>query len=121
MSDKRVEQIIGTLLQVGVLVSAAVVLAGGIWLLAGSGGGSPHYQRFRPLETALRTPGGVIASLRHPDPRSLIQFGLLLLIATPVARVVLSLAAFALERDRVYVVVTLIVLTVLAYSLAVPH
>jgi uncharacterized membrane protein len=121
MSDRRFEQLIGALLQVGVLLSAAVVLAGGIWLLVECGGAGPHYEHFRPLDSALRTPGGVISSLRHPNPESLIQFGLLLLIATPVARVVLSLAAFVLQRDRVYLVVTLIVLAVLAYSLAVPH
>jgi uncharacterized membrane protein len=121
MSDKRIEQVIGTLLQVGVLLSAAVVLAGGIWLLVTSGGPSSQYQHFRSIDPTLRTPAGVIASLRHSDPQSLIQFGLLLLIATPVARVVLSLVAFALQRDRVYVVVTLIVLAVLSYSLAVPH
>jgi len=121
MSDRRIERVIGTLLKVGVLVSAAVVLAGGIWLLVESGSGRPDYQRFRPPDTSLRSPAGVIASLRDPTPQSLIQFGLLLLIATPVARVVLSLAAFAFQRDRVYVVVTVIVLAVLAYSLAVPH
>jgi uncharacterized membrane protein len=121
MSDRRIEQVIGTLLQVGVLLSAAVVVAGGVWLLVDCGSGSPHYERFRPLDPALRTAGGVIASLRHANPESLIQFGLLLLIATPVARVVLSLVAFALQRDRVYVTVTLIVLGVLAYSLALPH
>jgi uncharacterized membrane protein len=120
MSDKRIEQVIGALLRVGVLLSAAVVLAGGIWLLIQSGGRSPHYQTFRPLEDALGTPLGVLASLLHPNPHELIQFGLLLLIATPVARVVVSLAAFAVQRDRVYVVVALIVLAVLAYSLAVP-
>jgi len=121
MRDRRIEQIIGTLLQVGVLVSAAVVLGGGIWLLVEGGSGRPDYQRFRPLNATLRTPAGVIASLRHPDPQSFIQFGLLLLIATPVARVILSLVAFALQRDRVYVLVTFVVLTVLVYSLAVPH
>jgi uncharacterized membrane protein len=121
MSDKRIEQVIGVLLQVGVLLSAAVVLAGGVWLLVECGGGSPDYQHFRPLAAALRTPGGVLASLAHPDPQTLIQFGLLLLIATPVARVVLSLVAFAIQRDRVYVTITVIVLVVLAYSLAVSH
>jgi len=45
------------------------------------------------------------------------QLGLLLLIATPIARVMLSAIAFAVERDRMYVLFTLIVLTVLMYSL----
>ena len=47
----------------------------------------------------------------------IIQAGLLLLIATPVARVVFSVFAFALQRDRTYVFVTLIVLGILLYSL----
>jgi uncharacterized membrane protein len=46
------------------------------------------------------------------------QLGLLLLIATPVARVAFSLAAFAVQRDRLYVVVTLVVLGVLTFSMA---
>jgi Protein of unknown function (DUF1634) len=41
----------------------------------------------------------------------------LLLLATPVARVVFSIAAFALERDRMYVGITLVVLAILAYGL----
>jgi uncharacterized membrane protein len=54
------------------------------------------------------------------------QLGLLLLIATPVARVAFSVFAFALQRDRLYVVVTLAVLGVLAFSMTggqlwVPH
>jgi hypothetical protein len=46
-----------------------------------------------------------------------IQFGLLLLIATPLARVAFSVAAFALQRDRTYVVVTLFVLVVVLLGL----
>ena len=121
MSDKRIEQVIGTLLQVGVLLSAAVVLAGGIWLLVDCGNGRPEYRTFRPPDPALPSPAGILASLRDSNPQSVIQFGLLLLIATPVSRVVLSLVAFALQRDRMYVVVTLVVLAVLTYSLALPH
>jgi uncharacterized membrane protein len=48
----------------------------------------------------------------------LIQFGLLLLIATPAARVVFSVAGFAIERDWMYVAITLLVLLTLLYSLA---
>ena len=51
----------------------------------------------------------------------MIQFGLLLSIATPVARVAFSVVAFALQRDWLYIVVTLIVLAVLTYSLAARH
>ena len=57
--------------------------------------------------------GGVLAL----DPRAVIQLGLLLLIATPIARVAFSLLAFIRQRDRTYVVITAIVLAVLLYSL----
>jgi uncharacterized membrane protein len=49
--------------------------------------------------------------------RGLIQLGLLFLIATPIARVGFSIVGFALERDRMYVIFTLIVLAILLYSL----
>jgi uncharacterized membrane protein len=45
------------------------------------------------------------------------QLGLFLLIATPVARVVFSLLAFAIQRDHLYVGITLVVLAVLTFSL----
>jgi uncharacterized membrane protein len=50
--------------------------------------------------------------------RGIIQFGLLLLIATPVMRVAFAVVAFMIQRDRIYVGVTLIVLSVLLFSLA---
>jgi uncharacterized membrane protein len=59
----------------------------------------------------------VIQSVRNGRGRGWIQLGLLLLIATPIARVVFSVAGFILERDRLYVTFTLIVLAVLLYSL----
>lgn len=75
-----------------------------------------------PLATRLRMdasyPSSDALSFRS---RGVIQLGLLLLIATPVARVVFSVFAFALQQDRTYVIVTLIVLAVLIYSLAGGH
>jgi uncharacterized membrane protein len=53
----------------------------------------------------------------HFSAAAVIQFGLLLLIATPVARVVFSAIAFAVERDKLYVAFTLTVLAILTYSL----
>jgi uncharacterized membrane protein len=122
MNDKRLEITIGNLLRAGVLLAAGVVLGGGIWLLLDSGGMRANYGQFLPPPNALRSPSAIIAGLvAHPSPALIIQFGLLLLIATPVARVVVSLVAFAIERDRMYVVLTAIVLAILSYSLAIPH
>ena len=69
----------------------------------------------------MRTVSGIIRGTASFHGRNIIQLGLLLLIATPVARVAFSVVAFALERDRLYVVITLIVLAVLLFSLAGGH
>jgi uncharacterized membrane protein len=118
MTDQRLETIIGNLLRAGVLLSAAVVLGGGIWLLFDCGRALADYHRFFPPANPLRSPGAIVRALGHPNPPLLIQFGLLLLIATPVARVIVSLIAFAIQHDRLYVAITAIVLAILLYSLA---
>ena len=111
MTDKRMEEAIGNLLRAGVSLAAALVFVGGAWYVASSRV-PPNYARFHP---EVQAPG-VVMTLDWPE--KLIEIGLLVLIATPVARVAFSLAAFAVERDRMYVCFTLAVLAVLVYSLA---
>jgi uncharacterized membrane protein len=117
-SDQQVEQRIGTLLRVGVVLAAAVVALGGLFFLARHGAEAPHYQVFRGEPASLRSVGGILAGARELRGVGLIQLGLLILLATPVARVALSAYAFARQRDRLYVCVTLFVLAVLLYSIA---
>lgn len=121
-TDERVEQIIGNLLRAGVILSALVVAAGGCLYLVRHGNQPVQDRRvFEPEEVAFRSPIAIVRSAWSLRSGGLIQFGLLLLIATPVARVVFSVVAFALERDRLYVVITLVVLTILIYSLFSGH
>jgi len=111
MTDTRLEQIVGNLLRAGVMLAAAVVLAGGVWYLAAHGGTAPDYRHFHGAHGKMPWTQGL------PAPLATIQIGLLLLVATPVARVVFCIAAFAAERDRMYVGFTLLVLAILTYSL----
>jgi uncharacterized membrane protein len=74
------------------------------------------YRIFRGEPSEFRTIPGIIQSVLNGRGRGLIQLGLLLLIATPIVRVFLSIVGFAIERDRMYVVFTVIVLMVLLYS-----
>ena len=115
--DRRIELILGNLLRTGVLLSAAVVLCGAGVYLAHHAHEPASYRVFRGEPSDLRTIPGVIRSVIEERGRGLIQLGLLLLIATPIARVVFSIVGFAIERDRMYVTFTLIVLAVLLYSL----
>ncbi len=117
-NDEQIERIMGNLLRSGVITAALTVLAGGIWYLFEHGGSGPDYHVFKGEPADLRTFMGIFADSISRHSRGVIQLGLLLLIATPVLRVIFSVLAFSLQRDRTYVIVTLIVLGVLLYSLA---
>jgi uncharacterized membrane protein len=119
--DRRVDQIIGNLLRTGVLLAAAVVLVGGILFLVHNGSLPVTYRLFRGEPSDLRHVSDIFQQFIALDPRGIIQFGILLLIATPVARVIFTVFAFAYERDWTYVVVTLTVLGLLIYSLGPWH
>jgi uncharacterized membrane protein len=115
--DRRLEVILGSLLRIGVLVSAAIVLGGACVYLARHAHEHADYHVFQGEPSEFRTIPGVVQSVMQGRGRGLIQLGLLFLIATPIARVAFSVVGFAIERDRMYVVFTLIVLAVLLYSL----
>jgi len=116
-SDEKVQEIVGSLLRGGVITAAIVVLAGGIIYLVRYGANPTDYSIFQGVPAEFRGVEGIITAALALRSRGLIQLGLLLLIATPVARVAFSIFAFALQRDRIYIVITLIVLGVLLYSL----
>jgi uncharacterized membrane protein len=117
-NDQKIEDIIGNLLRIGVGTAAAVVLVGAAAYLVRHGFGHANYRVFRGEPSDLRTLRGIVRAAVGLHPRGIIQLGLVLLIATPVARVAFSVFAFAVERDRMYVVFTLMVLGILILSLA---
>ena len=110
MTDQEFDTIIARILRGGVTLSAAIVLAGGVWYLAGSGSEAPPYAHYTGTS-------GIRALMNLPAPQVVILAGLLLLIATPVVRVAFTLVAFAITKDRAYMVITAIVLAVLGYSI----
>jgi uncharacterized membrane protein len=116
--DQRIEMLLGELLRYGVLLSAAVVAIGGVVYLFRHGGEVADYRKFGDgTPPDLRSPKMVTIAAAHGGGRALVQVGLLLLIATPVARVAFSAVAFARQRDWTYVAMTLFVLVVLLFSL----
>ncbi|MFN6469379.1 MAG: DUF1634 domain-containing protein [Nostoc sp. SerVER01] len=123
-SEQQLEYLLSNLLKYGVLIASAVVLLGGILYLIHHGGEPARYQFFQGEPLQFRSPAGVVeAVLSGSDAydglrlRGIIQLGLLLLIATPILRVVISLLAFLLKGEFIYVIVTLLVLASLTYSL----
>ena len=116
-SDHEVEQLIGRLLQVGVLVAAVVVVAGAAMMLAQHGGAPVAFSSYSDTASPLYGLGGIVHGAMALDSMAIVQFGLVLLIATPVLRVALTLVAFVIQRDRMYVTLTAVVLALLLYGL----
>lgn len=117
LTDEKLEILIGRMLQTGVLLAAAIVLTGGVMYLLHAAGPRPDYSHFHGVALHLRTPSGMWHGMLHGDAESVIQLGLVVLIATPVARVIFAGAGFLLERDQLYFWVSAAVLAVLLYSL----
>jgi uncharacterized membrane protein len=116
--DGELEITLGRLLRIGVLAAAAVVAAGGALLLVSRGGWIPDFKSFSGAGSPLRSATGILREALALHPDGIIQAGLLVLIATPVLRVVFSLFGFARQRDWLYVALTLCVLAVLTVGLA---
>ncbi len=116
-TDQRIEQIVGDLLRMGLLIATAVVILGAVIYLARHGTEQPEYRWFHGEPPDLRGLAGIVDVALDWRGRGLIQLGLLILLATPVARVGFSIVAFAMQRDRLYVAITAVVLIVLMYSI----
>ena len=116
-TDKGIEEVLGNLLRAGVLLSAFVVTLGAVVYLVRHGHEPVNYGIFRQEPADLREVRGIVQDSWALRGRAIIQFGLLLLIATPVSRVAFSIFAFMKERDGIYVGFTLIVFSILLYSL----
>ena len=117
-TDRRVEAIVGDILRTGVITAATVSLIGGVAYLIRYGRDLPHYRTFQGEPDDLRSVHGIVIDAFSLRRQGLIQFGILLLLATPLARVAFSAIAFALQGDRPYVIITLLVLAALLFSLS---
>ncbi|HEY5464232.1 MAG TPA: DUF1634 domain-containing protein [Hanamia sp.] len=117
ITDNDIESVMGTLLITGVIISATLILIGGVYYLSQMGFSKPHYTTFNGEPSHLRSVKQIINGVIHFDSLSIIQFGILLLIATPISRVIFSVIGFLFEKDYLYVIISLIVLGIIAYSI----
>lgn len=117
ISDHDIESFMGSLLITGVIISAILVLFGGVYYLYQMGFSKPHFKTFRGEPSDLRSVKQIFNGVIHFESLSIIQFGLLLLIATPISRVVFSVIGFLVEKDYLYVIISMIVLGIIGYSI----
>ncbi len=116
-TDRAMESAIGRMLRIGVAISAGTVLIGGLIYLSSAGTAVPDRHHFTREKVVFESFAGILRGVGSLNAASIIQLGLLLLIATPVIRVVFCVVGFARQRDCLYVTVSAIVLLILLYSL----
>ncbi len=117
MNDISLERSVSVLLKAGVTVAGLVTLGGGLLFMLRHWGDPVHYAMFHSEPRIDRIVPEIVKGAIAGRARSVIQLGVLLLIATPVARVAFSLAGFVMERDKAFILVSAIVLAILLYSL----
>jgi uncharacterized membrane protein len=117
LQDQDLERIIGQLLRYGVLLSSLVVLAGGFVYLIRHGHQLPQFGAFRGEPEKFKNPVPMWTAIANGEGRPLIQFGLLILIATPITRIAFSIFGYLMEKDYLYMLITSIVLAVILCNL----
>lgn len=116
-ADLKMEITISRMLRVGVSLAALVVVVGELLYLWQAHGVKSDYGYFHGVPTPIDRFGLILEGIRHFDSRSIIRLGILLLIATPIARVAFCLYSFGMQKDKLYIPISATVLAVLLYSL----
>jgi uncharacterized membrane protein len=116
--------VIGKVLRYGVILSGAIILLGAIGLVTTNGlsdvsGMLTYNPNAVPHDNLDVSLSGLVHGLVTFSAFSWIELGVIVLIATPVSRVVISVLLFAAERDRLYVLITAVVLALLLFSMLV--
>jgi uncharacterized membrane protein len=117
---RRVERVISTLLRAGVVASLFLVVFGSTLSFV-------HHPDYNSAPSELRrltSPGAgfphtlrdVWEGVKEFRGQAIVAVGLLVLIATPVLRVAVSIAGFVYERDWAFVAITALVLALLLLS-----
>lgn len=116
--------LISGLLRYGVIISATIIGIGTVLMLLGNWGQdisqlvvyNPNQLPHGNFDPSL---GHMVAGLASLNPQSIIELGVLVLLATPAARVLLSVLLFSAEGDRTYAYITAVVLCLLLFSMLV--
>ncbi|OIV41181.1 hypothetical protein BKM63_15650 [Flavobacterium johnsoniae] len=117
--EKDFQTIIGNLLRYGVWISLSVAFIGGIVYLMHHGNEIEDYSVFKENDRNIfEVISTVYNGAVQGNGAYLIFVGIILLFLTPVFRVLLSLFSFMLEKDYLYVVITLIVILIIITSIS---
>lgn len=112
----RIQIIIGQLLRIGVFASIGIAFIGGAIYLTRHGQEVADYSSFKGIPNYVQ-PSRLFKSVLELRGRAIIQVGIILLIATPVVRLIFSAIGFFAEKDYRYTAITLLVLGIILFSM----
>lgn len=118
ITDKDIQSLVGNLLRVGVYISMAIVILGGIIYLFDHSSETIDYKVFDINRVSLKTVASIFSEVLTFKGVAIVQFGLLMLIFTPIARVLMAVVSFFIEKDYLYVAIGLLVLAIIMASLS---
>ncbi|QIL38820.1 DUF1634 domain-containing protein [Pedobacter sp. HDW13] len=117
IKDKDIQLILGTLLRAGVIISMGIVLIGGVIFLSHNKGVITDYKVFKPELAKFSSIAAIFKGVLTFQGDAVVQFGILMLIFTPIARIVFAIFSFLIERDYLYVLIGFIILAIITISL----
>lgn len=119
--DTDIQSLIGKVLRGGMIVSISIVFIGGLFFLYRHGGTIANYKVFKGIPDFVQHPSTLIDGAIHLKGQAIIQLGIILLIATPILRVICSMFGFVLEKDYLYVGISALVLLIILFSMLGGH
>jgi uncharacterized membrane protein len=119
--DKDMQLLLGQVLRAGTVISISVVFFGGVIYMLRHGHTIADYRVFKSLPDFVNHPSGLLYGIVNFKGQAIIQFGIVLLIATPILRVVFSAIGFVLEKDYLYLAISLLVLSIIFMSMLSGH
>lgn len=116
MKDSSIQNMLAHTMLYGVALAAGVMLVGGAIYLKHDGSLPMGDHLFQGEPMDLTKPADIAMAAWHGNTRSVIQIGVLLLLANPFVRTLFSIFGFGVQKDWLYTVISLLVLTILGIS-----
>jgi uncharacterized membrane protein len=113
--DKDLQSFIGNLLRYGVIIAMIIVVAGLAIYLFQSGSQIVDYSTF-DAHNQFSFPA-FYKRLTEGNNAAIMELGVIVLIAIPIARVLFTMIGFWLEKDRLYTFIAFLVLCIIGFSL----
>jgi uncharacterized membrane protein len=115
--DTDIQSLIGQVLRIGMIASMSIVFFGGVLFIYRHGHSIPDYKVFKGIPPFLQNTGSLLHAAFSFKGQAIIQLGIILLVATPILRVIFSTIGFMLEKDYLYVGISSLVLLIIFASM----